>query len=135
MRNRGIPDISLTEAEIKELRTIVKDLIKASEAGAVIVVEGPSDRDSLREIGIRGRIILASTKPDVDVVDSLQGKEEVIIMSDWDAEGRKIERRLNERFKSRGIVVNTEFRKRIFRIVGREVSSIESLSRYLDSIL
>jgi|Deesub1362B_J571_1020462.scaffolds.fasta_scaffold00034_91 5S rRNA maturation endonuclease (ribonuclease M5) len=135
MRNRL--DVSLTETEIKELRIIVEDLIKASEAGAVIIVEGPSDRESLREIGIRGKIILASTKPDVDVVDSLEGEvvEEVIIMSDWDAEGRKIEKRLNDMFKSRGIIVNTEFRRRIFRIVGREVSSIENLSRYLESVL
>ncbi len=123
----------LTEGEIRELKVVVEDLIRASEAGAIIIVEGPSDRESLREIGVKGKIILASTKPDVDVVDSLEGETEVevIIMSDWDVEGRKIEKRLNEMFKSRGIVVNTEFRRRLFRIVGREVSSIEGLSRYL----
>ncbi len=126
---------SLTEREVRELKAIVDDLIKASEAGAIIVVEGPSDRESLREIGIKGRIVLASTKPDVDVVDSLKGvKVEVIIMSDWDEEGRKIEKRLNKMFRSRGIIVNTEFRKRLFRIVGRNVRTIEGLSRYFDSL-
>ncbi|MBO8182521.1 MAG: toprim domain-containing protein [Archaeoglobus sp.] len=129
----------LTEVEINELKIIFDELIKASRAGAVIVVEGPSDRESLRNLGIKGEIVLASTQSDVDLVDSLVNLKslhlEVIILSDWDVEGKKIEKRLDRLFRSRGISVNTEFRKRIFRIVGRDVKNIENLSRYLEPLL
>ena len=124
----------LSEIEIRELRAIFDELIKASRAGAIIIVEGPSDKESLRDLGIEGEIVLASTQPDVDLVDSLaESSEEVIILSDWDSEGKKIEKRLDRLFKSRGMAVNTEYRKRIFRIVGKDVKGIENLSRYLEA--
>ena len=125
----------LSETEIRELRTIFDELIKASEGGAIIVVEGPSDRQSLRELGIKGEILLSSTQPDVDLIDSLADSSRVIILSDWDTEGKKIEKRLDKLFRSRGIVANTEYRKRIFRIVGKDVKNIENLSRYLHALL
>jgi 5S rRNA maturation endonuclease (ribonuclease M5) len=124
----------LSETEIKELKTVFHELVRASNSGAIIIVEGPSDRDSLRSLGIKGEIYLASTQPDVNLVDSIARDAEVIILSDWDTEGRKIVRRLEKLLSSRGIVVNTEFRKRIFRVVGREIRGIENLSRYLEML-
>jgi 5S rRNA maturation endonuclease (ribonuclease M5) len=125
----------LNEMEIRELKTVFHELIRASDSGAIIIVEGPSDRDSLRTLGVEGEILLASTQPDVNLVDSITPDAEVIILSDWDTEGKKIEERLNKLFSSKGIVVNTEFRRRIFRLVGREIKSIENLSQYLEEIL
>jgi|Deesub1362B_J571_1020462.scaffolds.fasta_scaffold30382_2 5S rRNA maturation endonuclease (ribonuclease M5) len=131
----------LSEMEIRELRIVLDELLRASKAGAIIVVEGASDRRSLRDLGVEGEIVLASIQPDVELVDSLANSlenlktAEVIILSDWDVEGRKIERRLGRLFKSRGISVNTEYRRRIFKIVGKDVRSVENLSRYLESVL
>ena len=120
----------IDEYELKELEEILKELIHASSSGAIIIVEGPSDRDSLRNIGVQGIILIASTKPNVEIVDSIERGSRVIILTDWDLEGKKMGKDLSEKLKSVGIIADLEFRKKLFKVVGKDIKNIENLSSY-----
>jgi 5S rRNA maturation endonuclease (ribonuclease M5) len=122
----------LSESDVKKLWNVIDELINASE-DSIVVVEGSSDRDALREIGVCGEIAMASTMPDAYLVDLVGGRE-VIIMTDWDSEGKIMERKLSKKLTSLGIRVNLEYRRRIFEIVGRHITAVENLSRFIETL-
>jgi 5S rRNA maturation endonuclease (ribonuclease M5) len=90
---------------------------------------------------------MASTMSDADIIDSLlewgYGEsnpandvgepKEVIILTDWDKEGKLMERNLNKKLKAFGFRVNVEFRKKLFNIVGRDVKTVEDLPKFIES--
>jgi 5S rRNA maturation endonuclease (ribonuclease M5) len=109
--------------EFLMIRKAVEDLIHEVENGAVVVVEGRRDAESLRNLGISGTILLSSVMSDAELVDSLTGKK-VVIMTDWDRRGEitasSLMRKLN-------CSVDTGIRRRIFSIASKEVTKVEEL--------
>jgi len=122
-------DVRAYEAVMEAIR----ELAERAENGAVIVVEGLRDVMALRRLGVRGRIVTSSNRPNVEVVDSV-GCGDVIIMTDWDRRGEKLKDDLVSMFKSVGVVPDVEIRRRIFSMVGRITTEVEDLPRLLEVI-
>ncbi len=109
--------------EFLVIRKAIEDLIHEAENGAVVVVEGRRDAESLRNLGITGTILLSSVLSDAELVDSLAGKK-VVIMTDWDRRG---EIAASSLMKKLNCSADVEIRKRIFSIASKEVTKVEEL--------
>ena len=97
----------------------------------VVIVEGPRDLEALRQLGFRGVISLFSQVgvPDADFMDTASREyESVVILTDFDEEGRKIDLALSEGFERRGLRVEQGLRHEMGRIMAvLRVYAIESL--------
>ncbi len=115
--------------EFIQLRKLIEELIDRSENGAVIVVEGLKDVVALRDLGVRGEILTSSGMSDADLVDVV-GRREVIILTDCDRRGKQIEKNLVSKFLSWGVTPDTELKKKIFALVRKDITTVESLAGY-----
>lgn len=113
--------------ECKKLKEILTELAEKSKNGSIIIVEGINDLKSLREIGIKGKIFTSSNTPNVELVDQI-GRKDVIILTDNDRTGNILEKNLKSKFSTWGVNANTEFKRKIFSIVSKEIYSIEELA-------
>ncbi len=97
----------------------------------VVIVEGPRDLDALRQLGFRGVISLFSQVgvPDADFMDTASREYgSVVILTDFDEEGRKIDLALSEGFERRGLRVEKGLRREMGRIMAAiKVYAIVSL--------
>ncbi len=106
----------------ERLIKIIEELRMLSEDGGVIVVEGKNDLDALKSLGIWGEILLASSMPDHEIFRRCSGRK-TVLLSDWDSEGREMEKRLKR------IIVhgNTEIWAELSKITGKYIHSVEEL--------
>ena len=97
----------------------------------VVIVEGPRDLEALRQLGFRGVISLFSQVgvPDADFMDTASREYgSVVILTDFDEEGRKIDLALSEGFERRGMRVEKGLRHEMGLIMAAlRVYAIESL--------
>ena len=115
--------------EIKEaIDVFFRDLEYLAD---VVVVEGPRDVEAFRNLGFEGRVTICSKVgvSDADLAESLADRDsKVVILTDFDEEGRELNRRLSRLFERRGIKVERGLRReagRLMAYVG--VYAIEAL--------
>ena len=120
------------EVRFERLRKLIDRLSYESEKGGVIVVEGIRDRDSLRKIGITGRILClqSSRKNTLGFVEELQGVSEVIVLTDFDREGTFLARRLARILNAEGMRSNLILWRDLRRLARSDIRSIEELPKY-----
>lgn len=125
MRNRK----TRNPIEIKEaINVFFRDLEYLVD---VVVVEGPRDVEALRNLGFEGRVTICSKVgvSDADLAESLADRDsKVVILTDFDEEGRELNRRLSRLFERRGIKVERGLRRgagRLMAYVG--IYAIEAL--------
>ncbi|MEM2814321.1 MAG: hypothetical protein QW059_00250 [Nitrososphaerota archaeon] len=88
----------LRSSEEEEMKEIVRYLNESCDEGAVILVEGVSDRKALLERGVKGKIItlhefLRNFKTDIKGL-------KLITLLDLDREGENILRRIEEKYST-----------------------------------
>ena len=93
----------------------------------LILVEGQSDLAALQSLGIKNIKTIAQ-QPFYKIVESIQEKE-VIILTDLDAEGKKLYAKLNQYFQQYGIKIDNKPREFLFKHT--TLTQIEGLPRYL----
>ena len=113
-------------------------LVELESLVDVVIVEGPRDVDALRQLGFRGVISLFSQVgvPDADFIDAISREHgSVVIMTDFDEEGRKIDLALSEGFERRGARVEKGFRREMGRIMAAVgIYAIESLDNIQEQL-
>jgi 5S rRNA maturation endonuclease (ribonuclease M5) len=116
------------EETYEELCQLLEDL-RSLPSRVVILVEGPKDEACLRKLGVRSPIIrIHSSRP---LHAELSPFDEVVILTDYDREGRRLARRSQETARSFGVTPNMQFRSEIRRITTGELSHVEGLYTYL----
>ena len=90
------------------------------------IVEGKNDRRALERFGFRN--VRTLNKPLYQIVEEIDA-EEVLILTDLDAHGRKLYHYFFHECARRGIKVNNQLRQLLHF---SEVRQIEGLSRYLE---
>ncbi len=116
------------EEALKELIKAIEDLKDKARDGWVIVVEGTKDREALRKIGIEGEIVIFSGF--LSTAEKLKDKK-VVILTDYDERGEKIERGLQRALLSYGKTADVELRKKIFCNLKKEITKVEEIHAYL----
>ena len=110
-----------------KLLEIIGELAEKAESGSVILVEGKKDEEALRKMGIRGEIVAISQKSLSRISDFFMERE-VIVLTDWDESGRRLEENL------RRVLYNADFslRRELIKVVGKWTTRVEDLPAILE---
>ncbi len=123
----------LKEKEEKLLQ-ILERLAKESSKGTPIIVEGKKDVESLRALGIEGKIITSKTggRSRLNLISQIEssGVKEVILLFDFDRTGREETAHMKQQLEKCRIKANSLFRAELIGLVGKEVKDIEGLDAY-----
>jgi 5S rRNA maturation endonuclease (ribonuclease M5) len=111
----------------------LKEINKESDSNPIIV-EGKKDLKSLRILGVKGQIYCISGRSLVNIIDELSTYQKIIILTDFDKEGRKISRKLIKNLQALGIRIELKFQNEIKKIVKGKVSVIEGLDTFLKKL-
>jgi 5S rRNA maturation endonuclease (ribonuclease M5) len=131
MNIRTLEDIE----RLEKLEELILELQDMSDTGAIIVVEGRKDVQSLRSLGIKGDIKLSSQQPLLDFTEVLSRRgKNIVLLTDWDRKGGIVARKIIDHLHSYGIMPNTDVRARIGFLVKKRIKDIESLSRYIEKL-
>lgn len=131
MEIRAIEDIERLES----IDEIILELRTLSDSGAIIVVEGRRDADSLRSLGISGDIRLACSRPLLEFTEQLsKSGKEIVLLTDWDKKGGITARKIINHLLTYGIMPNTDLRSRIGSLVKKRIKDIESLNKYVNKL-
>jgi len=126
--------MSAEERRLQAVNELVTKLVGCSRRGIPVIVEGPNDVKALRALGIAGPVFCAKSRRLglVDFLDSIANHSEVVILTDFDKEGRALAWRLRRDLSVMRVKVNTEIWKQLKALVRSEIFGIEDLSKYLD---
>jgi 5S rRNA maturation endonuclease (ribonuclease M5) len=127
----------LKEKEEK-LQHVLECLAEESAKGTPIIVEGKKDIETLRTLGVQGKIISAKTggKTRLDTISEIEetGAREIILLLDFDRTGKEWTARLKHHMEHARIKSNTLFWAELLGLVGKEVKDIEGLSAYIETL-
>ena len=108
------------------------DIAARAEGGAVILVEGLRDRDSMKSLGIEGNIVMTSQEPLFNLAERVSRQSmDVIVLTDWDERGEEVARNVDAYLKSNGSRPDLEPRKKLRFLTKKEVKDVESLHGYI----
>jgi len=127
----------LKEKEEK-IQNFLERLIEESAEGTPIVVEGRKDIETLRALGVQGRIVSAKTggKSRLDVISEVEktGAHKVILLLDFGRRGKEWSKILKEHLERTKIRPNLKFWNELQGLVSREVKDIEGLTSYIETL-
>lgn len=86
----------------------------------VVVVEGPRDVEALRSLNFKGRVIICSKVgvSEAELAESLADEaSSVVILTDFDEEGRSLNKRLTRLLERRGLKVERGLRREAGRLM------------------
>lgn len=129
-------------AHLKEkeerIQQVLECLIEESAKGTPIIVEGKKDVETLRSLGVEGRIIPAKTggKSRLDVISEIEKSKsrEVVLLLDFDRRGREWTATLKQHLEKTKIVPNLTFWNHLKALAGRELKDIEGLAAFMQTL-
>jgi 5S rRNA maturation endonuclease (ribonuclease M5) len=128
--------LNAEERRFEAVTELVNTVVAHSRRGVPVIVEGPNDVRTLRKLGIAGPIFCAKSRRLglVDFLDSIATHPEVIILTDFDKEGRALAWRLCKDLSQMRVRVNVEIWKQLKALARSEMVGIENLGKYLDRL-
>lgn len=113
-------------------------LAEESDQGIPIIVEGKKDVETLRVLGVQGRIICAKTggKSILDVVSGIEKSKqgEVILLLDFDRRGKQVTNRIRHSLERARIKVRLDYWLTFLSSAGKDVQCVEGLKAYLENL-
>jgi len=128
--------LNAEERRFEAVTKLIGDVAAHSGRGVPVIVEGPNDVKALRKLGITGPIFCAKSRRLglVDFLDSIATHSEVIVLTDFDKEGRALAWRLRRDLSQMRVKVNVEIWKQLKALARSEMVGIENLGKYLDRL-
>jgi len=117
-----------------KIEEILNLLRRIKEENVPLVVEGKKDVDALRYIGIKGDIKPLNGKPLYEFAEEISKEfSEVIILTDFDKEGKNLKKMLIFYFEKNGVKTNTEYWKKLSTL--SKSTTIEGLKNIKKEVL
>jgi len=124
--------------KVEQIQQILQELAEEANCGKPILVEGKRDAEALKTLGIDGKVIFAKKglKTRLDIISEIEKfrSSEIILMLDFDREGRELTEQLKIHIEKAGIKVNTHYWLKLSSLTGREVKDVEGLPSYLQTL-
>jgi 5S rRNA maturation endonuclease (ribonuclease M5) len=124
--------------KLEKIEQILECLIQESMRDVPILVEGDNDLQTLRRLGVQGRIVCAKTggKSVLDLLSQIEdsGFKEAILLFDFDRRGKELTRIVMENLEKVHVKLDLTFWSQLLALVGREVKDIEGLDAYLGTL-
>ncbi|MDD5472704.1 MAG: toprim domain-containing protein [Candidatus Methanoperedens sp.] len=131
MNTSTIEDIE----RLEKLEELILELQELADGGAIIVVEGRKDVDSLRFLGIKGEIRLSSQQPLLEFTELLsKSGKEIVLLTDWDKKGGMVAHKIIQHLLAYGIMPNTQIRAKIRTLTKKRIKDIESLNNHVNKL-
>jgi 5S rRNA maturation endonuclease (ribonuclease M5) len=129
--------LSAEERRLGAVTHLLETVAACSKRGIPIIVEGPNDAKTLRKLGMVGPIFCAKSRRLglVDFLDSIATHSELIILTDFDKEGRALAWRLRRDLTQMRVKANVEIWKQLKALVRSEIVGIENLGGYLERLV
>jgi len=115
--------------KIREIKNKIKKM------KLVVIVEGKRDKKAVSNLGFK-RIITIDGKPIFKILDLLKPKDHVLILTDFDREGKKKAKKLRSLLARRRIKIEEQLRRdfsRFFRI--KKIEELNSLFKEASILL
>lgn len=129
------PRIIEDTERLEELEQTILELKELALEGAILVVEGRKDAESLRYLGVNGQILLASQQPLLDLTESLsRSGKKIVLLMDWDNKGYLIAKKLERHLLVYGIIPDTRIRSKLRSLSKKSIKDIESLNNYINKL-
>ena len=127
MRGVGAPEPLDPFDEFVELWE--KLLGEANGSRTAIVVEGERDRRAIRRLGWGGPIVVVHRGQPISATAKglATSRGKVIVLTDWDAEGGRLARRLRDFLEAEKLRLDLDYRRRFARILRGELTHVEGL--------
>ena len=124
------------QVRFERLQKLIDRLNFEAERGAVVVVEGTKDKDSLRTMGVTGRIVClqSSRRNTIEFAERLDGERGVVVMMDFDRQGVFLAHQLSRVLNSQNIHANLVLWRELRNLTRSEMRSIEELPRLYDRL-
>ena len=126
------------ERRLEEILRLLEKLKERMADGALVIVEGRKDVESLRKLGAAGKILPAksSGKSLLDALREIERQEvkEAILLMDFDRRGREWTMRLARHLEAMKIRPNLTFWRQLLGLARRDVKDIESLAGYIETL-
>ena len=128
--------MSAQKRRLEAVTALIEIVASHSSRGIPVIVEGPNDVKTLRKLGISGPIFCAKSRRLglVDFLDSIAVHSEVIILTDFDREGRALAWRLRTDLSHLRVKANVEIWKQLKALARSEVVGIENIGKYMDRL-
>jgi len=124
------------QVRFERLQKLIERVKYEAEKGQVIVVEGTRDRESLRTMGIKGKILClqSSRRNTISFAEQLDGERSVIVLTDFDRQGVFLANRLSRVLNSQNVHANLVLWRELRSLTRSELRSIEELPRLYDRL-
>lgn len=130
-----MPSIEARQQALLELIALLKEFEVSVDA---VVVEGPRDVEALHRLGFRGRVEVCSRVgvSDGDLIEGLAGRNgTVVILTDFDNEGRFLNKRFSRLLERRGVKVGVNLRREVGRLMAvLGVYTVEALDNVEENL-
>ena len=122
--------------KLEEAERLFGDLREMSDKGIPIIVEGREDEKALRSLNVKGTIhcLKARGESRFGFVDKLTGTEDVILLTDFDREGKELRLWLYDELTRRRIRTDDKLWRRIRALAKAEVHAVEELPSFLRTV-
>ena len=121
--------MSLSQKDrLERLERILSELTELNRETPVLV-EGSRDLAALRELGLKGDILLVNTGRSLtDLMSGLAGGgRRLVILTDWDRKGRELFSRLSRLARAEDIKVVGDPWRRLGPLVRKDIQAVEDL--------
>ena len=124
------------QVRFEKLQKLIERLSYEAQRGRTIVVEGTKDRESLRSMGVTGKILcLKSSRNNITgFAEELDGEKEVIVLTDFDREGVFLAKRLARTLTSLGTHPNLLLWSELRGLTRSDLRSIEELPGFYERL-
>jgi 2,5-diamino-6-(ribosylamino)-4(3H)-pyrimidinone 5'-phosphate reductase len=129
--------LSAEERRLEAVLALIGIIATKSNQGVPVIVEGPNDVKALRGLGISGPVFCVKSRRLglVDFLDSVViHSEEVVILTDFDSEGRALAWRLRRDLSQMHVKANVEIWKQLKALIRSEAVGIENLGKYMERL-
>lgn len=124
--------------KVEKIELIITQLIEESSDCTPIIVEGKKDAYALRELGVKGPILMVKTEGKSFLEATMEieklSSREVILLLDFDRRGQEGIKHLQESLERGKILINLKFWQDLRALAGREIQCIEGLPSYLSTL-
>ena len=123
---------------MEKIEQILECLVHESSSGVPIIVEGDNDFQTLRHLGVQGKIMCAKTggKSRLDLLSQIEdsGVKEVILLFDFDRRGKEWTETVRESLEKAQLKPDLTFWNQLLGLISREVKDIEGLDAYVETL-
>jgi 5S rRNA maturation endonuclease (ribonuclease M5) len=118
----------LIQKQFDEIENLLESLKQESEVVTnLIIVEGNNDVQALQSVGIEQNIIAFKGNSQTEICDIASKFKKVIILTDFDAYGEELAKKLYENLSSRGIKVDLNYHRKLkfyFKKVSKDIEGL-----------